>query len=1335
MLSLVSAPFVYADSIVSDGEMVEIVLPEKKTESLTFDILFQGEVLTVNLKEHSVFGKNTRFLVSDTLGKTREVEHCIDATYLGNVTEKPSYTVGAVLTEFGLLANITRPNQSSITIEPAYSDGASWHRIFENAADDHIACGHAECQAAEVEEESEPELEAHSQQEPKEFESVGPITTVFSTMATGMMSGGSTATLPPTRVMDVLEYEVGVEIGSRAFLNNYGGAATRLASAQASAASIAVNMDARYLRGAGIKHVVGTVIIRQTAAADPFTVNNGTDRDGLSAFRNHWNSNPGEVGTTHDLAVYHVRGAPSGLANVNQVGTSLRYALSASNGPTSWASGTLVHEFGHTWGLLHNNDAPILDYENEDYVAGVAFPNSFYEARPRNNNGMNSAGGSHTFISVMNGSGDHNIGRLSTDEANRVFGVRQTKRFFGDIVTDPGPIPPFGHRDLVTASRAGSVIADVIANDYDANNDVLDVEILDTVSQKGGTITLSQGTGPGGRNQLIYTPPSGDGNDIDFFHYTVVDSTGQRDFGCVHVNIIPPLLFAESFSYPAGALENNTNAGNAWDSRVFSGSTIVEPLESLPDLRPETLLKMGGKVVQIGSHRRSLPLPEIAWGGQDNSVRYISFIQKLASSATNQSRVVEFWNGSSTTNNTTFSFGTNTWPGAPDYGLFLDQGGANVPFEVGTADMEPHLIVIKVEYGTNGDDRIKLYRDPGQTEPTLPDVNHVFPNLDFNRIGFGSFQGGSQEVDEFRIGTTYESVIPLEQSELIFEESFTYESGELAGERNNGNAWQDDNENGGSNVSALGSLSPNTLTNLITSGGRVEQIGNDRYSLPLSDSSGEAHTVRYISFVQKLGTVDIGKSQLLEFWNGRDASFSFGTNAWPGSPDYGLFLNQGGGEVPFEAGAPSTESRLIVLKVEYGADDADAIRAYVSPGETEPEIPDALGFFTDLSFDRLGFAAFQGATQEVDEIRIGATYRDVVPLITNDPHFEENFEYSDGALAGNQNDGSTWSNASGSGASVSTGSLLVEQPVGFVTSGGKANQTNGQRVSIPLPTRARGGSDNSTVYVSFVQDLVGVNTNQTRIVEFWDGSPTDSSRTFSFGTFVDAVPNAPGYGIFVERGNTQLAREIGAEVDRPRLIVLKINYGTNDMDTMEVFFDPGESEPLVPLETITTTNLAFNRIGFGSFQGGAQSIDSFRIGGTYASVVPSVNPDSDGDGLPDDFERTYYDSEDLSVTDGTEDLDGDGQSDAAEFIAGTDAAERESVFALTQDGVQSVSETEVSISWKSVTGITYSIWTSESLAPDSWTELIPSVSANGEVTTAVVTRSGATRFYQVRVNP
>ncbi|WP_411846084.1 LamG-like jellyroll fold domain-containing protein [Roseibacillus persicicus] len=533
-----------------------LTLPDGLPESFTLQVPFEGEMLTLRLEKNEIFGENTRFLVAGAGGQITEIDPGPERSYLGTVAEHSDFAVNAVLFEEGLIANIIRPSEEPIVVKPVENAPArSLHSVQLESGSDRTASAP---QAATLSTTGSSPV----QDGPEEAQSLGPIMNSVFVMSLGSSAlPSSTATLPPSRVMEIYEYEIGVEIGSRAFLSDTYN--SNLATAQASAQSVIGNLDARYLRSAGIKHRLGTVMIRTDAATDPLrdsvTATGGAANasSSLSAFRNYWNSNAAEVGSTHDLAVYHVRSNPSGLAYVNSVGTSSRYATCGGNGATSWADGTLAHEFGHSWSLGH--------YDSNK--------GTYYESKPRSNSGSNSAGGSDVFVCVMHGGGDHNIGRLSTGEANQVYNVRQGKRNHGTLVTNPGPIPPFGHRDEATAS--GSPInIDVVANDYDGNNDILDVRLLDTVSQKGASISLSAGTGPGGRNEITYTPPANfSGN--DFFHYTVCDTTGRTDWGAVYVSNIPPAtvdLSRTKYFYDVGT----------FDSPLFTNS--ADPYERISDV-------------------------------------------------------------------------------------------------------------------------------------------------------------------------------------------------------------------------------------------------------------------------------------------------------------------------------------------------------------------------------------------------------------------------------------------------------------------------------------------------------------------------------------------------------------------------------------------------------------------------------------------------------------------------------------------------------------------------------------------------------------------------------
>jgi len=243
------------------------------------------------------------------------------------------------------------------------------------------------------------------------------------------------------------------------------------------------------------------------------------------------------------------------------------------------------------------------------------------------------------------------------------------------------------------------------------------------------------------------------------------------------------------------------------------------------------------------------------------------------------------------------------------------------------------------------------------------------------------------------------SVIPLlsltalvtsASGETIFYESFSYPAGGLGGSQNpNGNTWTHLTGDATNNAVVANSLSLTALPDFSRLGGSVEHTASARSFLELGDIiPGNEGDVIYISFLQEIADGDPSRSCILEFWRdgtgGNDTVFSFGTDTNGTAGDYGLLLDKGDPAAKFiDGGFPNEDTRLVVIKLEFGAADADTVSIFVDPGATEPAAPTGTDTYTNLTFETIGFGTFQGGLQKVDEIRIGTTYEDVVPSFTD----------------------------------------------------------------------------------------------------------------------------------------------------------------------------------------------------------------------------------------------------------------------------------------------------------------------------------------------------------------
>lgn len=156
---------------------------------------------------------------------------------------------------------------------------------------------------------------------------------------------------------------------------------------------------------------------------------------------------------------------------------------------------------------------------------------------------------------------------------------------------------------------------------------------------------------------------------------------------------------------------------------------------------------------------------------------------------------------------------------------------------------------------------------------------------------------------------------------------------------------------------------------------------------------------------------------------------------------------------------------------------------------------------------------------------------------------------------------------------------------------------------------------------------------------------------------------------------------------------------------------------------------------------GAVNLESITLSGipqnlpahlstSIAGQVALVIDDADEDGLPDSWEMKHF----ATLAHGPDDdIDGDGHSNAAEFLAGTSPADGSSFFAAT---IAVADDNRFTLSWPSVPGKSYEIQSSETLA-EAWAFLltVPAAAAPAVKTSHSVDKTPDRRFYRIILRP
>jgi hypothetical protein len=178
------------------------------------------------------------------------------------------------------------------------------------------------------------------------------------------------------------------------------------------------------------------------------------------------------------------------------------------------------------------------------------------------------------------------------------------------------------------------------------------------------------------------------------------------------------------------------------------------------------------------------------------------------------------------------------------------------------------------------------------------------------------------------------------------------------------------------------------------------------------------------------------------------------------------------------------------------------------------------------------------------------------------------------------------------------------------------------------------------------------------------------------------------------------------------------NAGPDDNVTawlVEVF--DGDGDP-VSSATVTSTQYTFN--------GTTGEIYRARITAISSAGISSSAPGQSDAGAPNSGSLTTA----LQLLSAAGDKDGDGESNADEQAAGTNPLSAASVFRVT---AVSRNGGNVEVSFSSVTGFTYQLEASTTLAHGSWSDTGAPLDAVGASSMISVPAGGERRFFRVKV--
>jgi hypothetical protein len=270
--------------------------------------------------------------------------------------------------------------------------------------------------------------------------------------------------------------------------------------------------------------------LRLWSSTDPWTATNTSTQ--LEEFSGYWQLQMGSI--TRDLAHFlSGRNLGGGVAYLPGIcNGGYNYGVSANldgffptplvdNNGQNWDIIVVAHELGHNFGAPHTHSyVPPLD------GCGLS---------PADCTVANADQGTIMSYCHLCSGGVQNI-KLVFHPSN-IQSMEDRLAAVGCSYVAATTLP-FGASDRAQTIAGVPVTIDVLANEIDFNCESVEIGTF-TNPSLGGVVERSVGTGPGGRDQLIYVMPNGSFSGNDVFTYRVREASGQETVVSVTVEVTP----------------------------------------------------------------------------------------------------------------------------------------------------------------------------------------------------------------------------------------------------------------------------------------------------------------------------------------------------------------------------------------------------------------------------------------------------------------------------------------------------------------------------------------------------------------------------------------------------------------------------------------------------------------------------------------------------------------------------------------------------------------------------------------------------------------------------